>query len=234
MNNTKSILITGATGGLGKDMVFESLKKGWKVYACGRNKEKIELLVEQCDKMIGSIEPIIFDHENITKEKLDNLFGNIETLDYVINNAGKYLKKEFESINEKDLLSIYKINVFTPLYIIQSLKGKLAKSKEPQVINIGSAGGVTETTKFSGFSAYSSSKGAISILSECIAVDLAETNIYVNCFALGAVRTQMLMNAFPNYNGGVESKDAAKYIINYLSLPRLNNGKTFVLNLSSV
>ena len=66
--------------------------------------------------------------------------------------------------------------------------------------------------KFAGLSAYSSSKGALSILTECLAEEFKETNIKVNCLALGAVNTEMLAQAFPGYNAPLSASEMGNYI----------------------
>ena len=87
-------------------------------------------------------------------------------------------------------------------------------------------GGVNFTSKFPGLSLYSSSKAAISILTECLAEELMDLNIRVNAFALGAVQTEMLEKAFPGYESGISSQEMAKFIVNFInSSKNLINGQ---------
>ena len=76
-------------------------------------------------------------------------------------------------------------------------------------------GGVGGSAKFAGLSAYSSSKGALSILTECLAEELKDYNIHVNALALGAVNTEMLQNAFPGYVANTQPQQMAAFIYDF-------------------
>ena len=68
------------------------------------------------------------------------------------------------------------------------------------------------SSKFPGLSLYSSSKGAVSILTECLHEELKPHNIRVNALALGAVQTEMLSKAFPNYTAETSPNQMAQFI----------------------
>ena len=87
-------------------------------------------------------------------------------------------------------------------------------------------GGVQGSSKFAGLSAYSSSKSALSGLTECLAEELKEKNISVNCLALGAVQTEMLSKAFPGYKAPLQPKQMANFIVDFaLTGHQYFNGK---------
>ena len=116
----------------------------------------------------------------------------------------------------------------------QLLVDKLINSSNGQVLNIGSIGGVQGSSKYPGLSVYSSSKAAVSILTECLALELKEFNIKVNCLALGAVQTEMLNDAFPGYRAQVSVDQMSEYILNFISNGSLlTNGQIIPVNLSN-
>ncbi len=88
-------------------------------------------------------------------------------LQILVNNAGTLLKKDFQKISEKELQTVYTANVFAPFLLTQQLVPFFGKNSH--VVNISSMGGVQGSAKFAGLSAYSSSKGALSVLTECLA-----------------------------------------------------------------
>jgi NAD(P)-dependent dehydrogenase (short-subunit alcohol dehydrogenase family) len=88
---------------------------------------------------------------------------------------------------------------------------RLSKAKG-QILNISSIGGVNGTSKFPGLSIYSSSKGALTILTECLHEELKDFNVRVNALALGAVQTEMLDQAFPGYKADISPKQMAEFI----------------------
>src|SRR5262245_45188958 len=87
-------------------------------------------------------------------------------------------------------------------------------------------GGFQGSAKFPGLSAYSSSKSALSGLTEILAEELKEKNIAVNCLALGAVQTEMLAKAFPGYKASMQPKQMGEFIGNFaLTGQKFFNGK---------
>ncbi len=76
-------------------------------------------------------------------------------------------------------------------------------------------GGFQGSSKFPGLSAYSTAKGALSILTECLAVEFEEKKVSVNALALGAVQTDMLEKAFPEYKAPISPIEMAEYIENF-------------------
>jgi NAD(P)-dependent dehydrogenase (short-subunit alcohol dehydrogenase family) len=80
--------------------------------------------------------------------------------------------------------------------------------------------------KFPGLSAYSASKAALHILTECLAHELSEQEIKVNCLALGSAQTEMLEQAFPGYQSPVMAFEMGKYTADFaLTGHKFFNGK---------
>ena len=110
----------------------------------------------------------------------------------------------------------------------------MKNSQQKHIVNISSMGGVNGTSKFAGLSAYSSSKGALSTLTECLAEELKPENIRVNALAIGAVDTMMLREAFPGYKADVTASEMAKHIISFSTAqPLLYNGKVIQVSNST-
>src|SRR5690606_19875005 len=94
------------------------------------------------------------------------------------------------------------------------------------IVNIGSMGGFQGSAKFPGLAAYSASKSALHTLTECLAMELAEKEIKINCLALGSAQTEMLDQAFPQYRSPVTAEEMGGYIADFtLSGHRFFNGK---------
>ncbi|HBK70908.1 MAG TPA: short-chain dehydrogenase, partial [Flavobacteriaceae bacterium] len=104
--------------------------------------------------------------------------------------------------------------------------------KGSHVLAISSMGGIQGSMKFPGLAAYSSSKGAIITLFELLAEEYKEEGIAFNTLALGAVQTEMLAEAFPDYKAPTTAKEMAEYIFDFaLTGNQFYNGK--VLQVSS-
>jgi short-subunit dehydrogenase len=231
---SKTIFITGASSGIGFETAIAFVKAGHTVYALSRNKKGLSTLKESCKQYKGSLIALTFDLKEFKKEDLNAVIDNIPYIDVLINNAGTLVNKPFLEITESELKQVTDINYFAVLKTIQVLYNKLLKSSAAHIVNIGSVGGVSRTVKFPGLSVYSSSKGALSILSECLAEEFKSINIKVNCLALGAVNTKMLKNAFPEYKANVSPSQIANYIMQFsLQSSSVLNGQTQIISLST-
>jgi NAD(P)-dependent dehydrogenase (short-subunit alcohol dehydrogenase family) len=104
--------------------------------------------------------------------------------------------------------------------------------KGSHVVNISSMGGIQGSMKFAGLSAYSSSKGALITLTELLAEEYRERGIAFNVLALGAVQTEMLSEAFPDFKAPLQPSEMAAYLFDFATTGnRYYNGK--VLQVSS-
>ncbi len=211
-----TILVTGASKGIGFEMIkLLSQNANTLVIAISRNIEPVTKLVNQ--KNTHSILPVKADITNANDQK--KIIKTLKSLnlkvDVLINNAGEIVNKPFEKITSKELQSVYTTNVFGPFTLIQSLLPYFNKKSKAHIVNISSMGGFQGSSKFPGLSAYSSSKSALSGLTECLAEELKPKNISVNCLAIGAVQTEMLSKAFPGYKAPLKANQMAEFICNF-------------------
>ena len=207
----KTILITGASSGVGYQTALQLAEKGHTIIALARN---VELLNQLSSSSQGNIHSFPHDLSQLNFDTLLTFLNekSITKIDVLINNAGHLVNNSFENINSEQLVSTYNTNVFAPYLLIQAVLPLLKNSNNPHIINISSVGGIQGSVKFAGLSAYSSSKGALSILTECLAEEFKEINIKVNCLALGAVNTEMLAKAFPGYKAPLSAAEMGNYV----------------------
>ena len=138
---------------------------------------------------------------------------HISSIDILINNAGQLVSKAFLSFKESDFDQCFDTNTKAPFFLIKNCLSLL--SSKAHIVNIGSMGGVQSSVKFSGLSAYSSSKGALAILTECLAEEYKEKDWSFNCLALGAAQTEMLEEAFPGYKAPMSANEMAIFISDF-------------------
>jgi 3-oxoacyl-[acyl-carrier protein] reductase len=220
------ILVTGSSKGIG----FEITKKfasmpGMLVVAVSRNTSSLERLVKEISAhTVLPLKADLNDPEDI--KRIYNTLSKIDRpLDILINNAGHIVNKPFEKISARELQQVYSTNVFAPFMLIQKLL-PLFNQSSSHIVNISSMGGFQGSAKFPGLTAYSSSKAALSGLTECLAEELKPRNISVNCLALGAVQTEMLQRAFPGYDAPLKAHKMAEFICEFaLSGHHFFNGK---------
>jgi len=221
----KTIIITGAGKGIGKEVAIR-LAETNQVFAISRD---VSNLIPS--KNLVPIEFDITSNLDLLVLKLKDY--KLEKLDVLIHNAGALINKPFEEITENDLTYIYKVNVFAPFLLTKMFIPALKKAEKSHVLNIGSIGGVTGSSKFPGLSAYSSSKSSLSCLAECLAEEY-KNEISFNSLALGAVQTEMLEKAFPGYEAPISANKIAEYIADFsLKGHEYINGKTISVSMSN-
>ena len=224
-----NILLTGASSGVGFEAVLELiLKSENKVIALARSADKLSRLLEiakglnpECNLFPVQFDLLNDDIEQGLKPFIAEKFGH---LDVLINNAGSLDVKPFAESSEVDFVEMLQSNFLNHVRLIQGL---LPLMQSPShIVNIGSMGGFQGSAKFAGLSAYSASKAALHTLTECLAEELKEKKICVNCLALGSAQTEMLEKAFPGYESPVMAFEMGKYIADFaLTGHKFFNGK---------
>jgi|TARA_B110000914_G_scaffold216672_1_gene221913 3-oxoacyl-[acyl-carrier protein] reductase len=224
----KNVVITGSSRGIGFELTKLFSDKGFKVFALSRNISIISNL------KLPNVVPYYLDisSEKSISKVVKLISEELKQVDVLINNAGSLINKPFSQTSFHDFESIYKVNVFGLAELVRQFIPYFCKSSH--VINISSIGGIAGSSKFSGLSAYSSSKGALNILTEMLCEEFKDSGPSFNCLALGAVQTEMLEEAFPGYQAQVSSLEMANYIYKFsLEGNKFFNGKIIPVSTSN-
>ena len=185
----KNILITGASGGIGNNLVKKFVSLGGNVFGSGTKTEKLDEL----KKKYPTIKVKKFDmaeHSRI-EEFIDNVVLELGGLDILINNAG--VNKDNLSIRMKDeeWKKVIDINLTSTFLLTKYAIKKMLKNKFGRVVNITS---VVAHTGNLGQSNYSASKAGIIGMSKSLAIEYAKKNITINCVSPGFIVSDMTMN----------------------------------------
>lgn len=212
-----NIVLTGASSGIGFEAALEfTLQTENKVVCIARSADKLRKLLEIAKGINPdcTLLPVEFDIVNDDYAALvPFLKERLGTVDILINNAGALINKPFLELSAEDLNEMFQSNVTGHFNMIQNLLPLMHSGSH--IVNIGSMGGFQGSVKFPGLAAYSSSKGALHTLTECLAFELADTGIKVNCLALGSAQTEMLEQAFPGYQSPVMAFEMGKYVADF-------------------
>ena len=221
-----NVVVTGASRGVGLEIVKSLAKAGvLKIIGISRNYKQLCELKEVCSQLsMTEFVPIQYDFQQITtsESKLAGLIKqHMNHIDILINNAGTMVNKPFEQTSADDINRLLTINYIAPALLIKNLL-PLLKAGQAHIVNITSMGGFQGSMKFKGLSHYSASKAALASLTECLAEEFKMDGLVFNALALGAVQTEMLAEAFPNYKAPVSPEQMGEFIANFSM-----NGKTF-------
>ncbi len=232
-----NIIITGASKGIGYELVKAfSADKQSTIIAVSRNEKRLNNLKNECLSNFPGSEVYPFALNILTDDLLQNLVNRLPSsftsVDILINNAGYLVNKPFQNLTEDDVDLLFGTNVIGVFSLIRTLYPLF--SENSHIVNISSMGGVQGSVKFSGLAGYSASKGALAILTECLAEEFKNRKISVNCLALGSVQTEMLVKAFPGYTAPLSAAEMAVFIKDFaLTGHHYFNGKIIPVSLST-
>ena len=228
-----NIVITGASSGIGREVALRlSEEPGNRIYAIARNGNSLLSLSEAAGNRNITAVPmdITSGRSSISglKKRLEEETGR---LDILINNAGHLVNKPFEEHTDTDIASSVAVNFTSAALLIAELLPLMGRGSH--VVNIGSMGGFQGSLKFPGLAWYSATKGALSVLTECLAAEYAERGISFNCLCPGAVQTEMFQKAFPGFTAPVSPAEMAGFISDFaVNGNRFFNGKILPVALS--
>ena len=197
---TKTVLITGASSGFGKETAKLFQKNGWNVIATMRSPEKENELTQLDNVFVTEL-----DVENIESIQKGVKAGaeKFGTINALINNAGYGLMGVFESASSEQIRKQYAVNVFGLMEVTQTVLPYLRASGGGTIVNISSVAG-NVAFPFGCF--YNSTKFAVEGLSEALSHELAALNIVVKIVEPGAIATnfrssgKMIQSDIPEYN----------------------------------
>ena len=185
----KNILITGASGGIGQELVKKFVSLGGNVAGSGTKTEKLDLI----KKKYPNIKVKKFDlseHSRI-EEFIDDVSLQLGGLDILINNAGTNVDNLSLRMKEEEWKKVIDINLTSTFLLTKHAIKKMLKNKFGRVVNITSVVGHTGNL---GQSNYAASKAGIIGMSKSLAIEYAKKNITVNCVSPGFIVSDMTMN----------------------------------------
>lgn len=204
----KKVLVTGASGGIGKAIAVELSSNGADLCLTGRNKSELESL----QKLIGgNCEIIISDLSK--SEGIDELANSAQEkmgqIDILINNAGITRDNLFMRMSEEDWNEVINVNLNSIFKLTKQLIKGMIKRRYGRIINITSVIGVAGGA---GQSNYSASKAGIIAMSKSLAQEVGSRSVTVNSIAPGFIETNMTAEL---------SDDRKEEILHSISVGRL-------------
>lgn|SRR5574344_290611 len=179
----KKVLVTGATGSIGEEIVKEYAKNGFFVYIhYNSNHQKAQNLLEEID---NKGELISFDIKD--KESIKNSLENLD-VDVLINNAGIIKDNLFFFMSDDEWEDVINTNLNGNFYITKIISKNMMMNKRGSIVNIASISGVSGNA---GQANYSASKGAIIALTKTLCLELGRYNIRVNALAPAIIESEM-------------------------------------------
>jgi len=185
----KKILITGATGGIGKALVKKFLSLEGNVLATGTKIEKLDALKKEFPK-VNILKFDISEHSKI-EEFIENVSSQLTGLDVLVNNAGINMDNLSLRMKDEEWKKVIDLNLGSTFFLCKYAIKKMLKKKYGRIVNITSIVGHTGNL---GQSNYAASKAAIVAMSKSLAIEYAKKNITINCVSPGFIQSKMTDN----------------------------------------
>jgi NAD(P)-dependent dehydrogenase (short-subunit alcohol dehydrogenase family) len=195
-----TVLLTGASRGIGLEFALQYAGDGWKVHACCRNPAAAQELAGIAEAASGRVQIHRLDVADF--HAIDELADSLDStaIDVLINNAGTFgrfpfalssAEQAFGRSDYHDWADVYRVNVFAPMKMAEAFVDHVASSEQKKLVTVSSIMGSIGANSYGGYYVYRSSKTAVNSLMKCLAIDLASRGISVLPLHPGWVRTDM-------------------------------------------
>tara|TARA_Y100000590_G_scaffold451123_1_gene591924 strand:- start:447 stop:1181 length:735 start_codon:yes stop_codon:yes gene_type:complete len=197
----KKIIVTGATGGIGREIVKRFVSLDGNVLATGTNLEKLDLLKKDFPK-IQVLKFDISDHLKI-EEFIDNASTQLTGIDILVNNAGINKDNLSLRMNYDEWKKVIDINLSSTFLLSKYAIKKMLKNKYGRIVNITSVVGHTGNP---GQSNYAATKAGIIGMTKSLANEYAKKNITINCISPGFIQSRMTDNIIESVKAVLTSR----------------------------
>ncbi len=203
----KTILVTGASSGIGRATAIACSRMGARVILSGRNSDALaETLVQMESPGLG-LEHAVFQTDLTDDRAVENLVENCPDLDGLVNNAGISMLKPIHFVNKDDLQRMFDIDTFVPVLLLKTLVRKKKMKRPSSVVFTSSISGFTNYAP--GVSVYGACKSALNAFMKYAALEFAGKGIRCNAVNPGRTVTPLIMH------NELSEKDVAKDIEKY-------------------
>ncbi len=182
----KTILVTGASSGIGKAIAIACSRMGAIVIATGRNKERLR---QTCDGFYGNTGHQSFVCDLTNEEQISSMIANVPVLNGVVHAAGMGHRKPCKMLGAEDVNMVMDTNFKSVVLLQTALLRNKKIAKEASVVLVASRAAQAPSM---GNALYSASKGALLSYAKCLALELAPRNIRVNSICPGMVWTKLI------------------------------------------
>ena len=197
MNKQKSnvVLVTGATGGIGKSIVKKYAGQGFTLAIADRDEDEANKLANEINHNDGKA--MVFSGDLLDKSYCDNLISEVQTklgaVGILINNAGFMSRGDITQTSDEDYELSMKINVEAPFRLIRASIPLMVESGGGSIVNISSCWGINPGPNHL---IYCTTKAALAAMTKCLGRDHAHQNIRINAVCPNEVNTPMLRTGF--------------------------------------
>ncbi|MDA1353297.1 MAG: SDR family NAD(P)-dependent oxidoreductase [bacterium] len=212
----KTALITGASRGIGKSVSVELARLGCHLILCSRSKADLLQVKAEIQKVSPNCNITLLALDLNKPETIAEALAPIKApIHFLVNNAGNIMPNHIQNVTETEWDTQLDVNLKAPFFLIKHVIKKMPKGGA--IVNVSSLSGIRSMPKFPALSVYCASKAGLIGMTEALAAEFKPLGVRINAIAPGAVNTQLLNTAFPDYSASTQPNDIAYPIINLLN-----------------
>ena len=189
------VLVTGATGGIGKSIVNKYSRQGFTLAIADKDEEQANKLVHEINH--GNGKAMAFPGDLLDQNYCDRLANEVQkklgSIDILINNAGLIRRGDITQTSDEDYDLSMKINVEAPFRLIRAAIPLMAEAGGGSIVNVSSCWGINPGPNHL---IYCTTKAALAAMTKCLGRDHAHQNIRINAVCPNEVNTPMLRTGF--------------------------------------
>ena len=211
----KNVFLTGATGGIGRELAFQFARSGCNLFLTGRERERLSDLADSIlaedNQVTLSFQAGDLENSQDVLSLVDVVSHSLGDIDILVNCAGSFIVKSLFESSLDDFDKSFNVNVRAPFVFSREFAKSMSKAGWGRIINIGSS---SSYSGFSNTSLYCSSKHALLGMSRAFYDELKDHNIKTFCFSPGSVKTEMGKKVKnQDFSTFIDPVELAEYIV---------------------
>ncbi|MDX1583282.1 MAG: SDR family oxidoreductase [Thermoanaerobaculia bacterium] len=214
--NDEIAVVTGASRGIGRATAIRLARAGTRVTLFSRSADELDSLAKNDPERFLAVAGDVTSETDVERafDETEKRFGPCSLL---VNNAGWIKPERLVDVSREDWEKMFSINVTGSFLTIRRALPRMIERGRGSIVNVASISGVPGPVKFPGFVSYCASKGALILMTESLAAELAETPIRVNAVSPGSVDTEMWAEASGGAEADMSPEEVAESIAFLLS-----------------
>lgn len=206
----KTVVITGATGGLGEQLAIMCAQNGAQLFLIARNEDKLNTMAEHIRHTYGvpcTVLPLDLSQHHHIPNIFQKILADAGTIDVLVNNAGYGIFEAARDVKMEDVEGMFAVNVVGLIACTNQVLDHMCTKRAGHIINIASQAGKLATPKSS---VYSATKHAVLGYTNSLRMEMSQYGVYVTAVNPGPIRTQFFQIADP---GGSYLESLGRYML---------------------
>ncbi|WP_209813094.1 SDR family NAD(P)-dependent oxidoreductase [Ammoniphilus resinae] len=216
----KTLIVTGSSSGIGKDLAIGLSKTGANIVVCATNQEKLEQTYQTIANQGGVVHKIVCDitKEDQVNELVEQTIERFGSIDGLVNNAGTAVRKDIVDLNLEEFQKIVEVNLVGTFIVSKAVGKVMIEQEHGSIVNVSS---LSSTATFKRLGAYAASKAGVNSLTKVMALEWARLGVRVNAILPGRMYTPMIDEL-------MSKPEEVKYMMERIPMGRIGKSRELI------